>query len=344
LNNKPILLSAKGIYYQHPSGKTRILQISNLTIAEDQCVLIIGANGAGKSSLISFLAGYTHIAGADVYWKGNRIKPTHQRLVPGFENMAFVPQTPILDPFLSVKEQLLRWSRSYPDHLADAWMGSSIKLFGLKPILDQKVGDLSGGEKRRLALSKSRLGKPELILLDEPFSDLDVLGKRELCQMLYSIRQEWKPTMLLVSHEALDIQWLADEIWTLDKGRCIEKVIRSNSEFNVRHHKTAILMGYKNLFPAKAKIIFQETIEIPSQFRFFQLPPEAVLEHPNDGKVDMVSIGRWALMSQWRSEGQWKSIWMSSGNHLTIEVWLPFLTTTEEKLFWVSEKDIQFFF
>ncbi len=338
MTNKPILLSAHRIQFPHPSGRTYILNIPKLQVFENQCVLIVGQNGAGKSSLLSFFAGYLHLNAGKIFWKGKLLKPVGQRLLPGFENMAFIPQMPQLDPFLSVDEQLNQWCRSYPKNEAKKWKDSSVVLFGLKKIINSKTGDLSGGEKRRLALSKTRLGKPGLILLDEPFSDLDAKSKTDLAHMLQVLKLEWKPSLLIVSHEAKEIQWLADEIWTLEKGRIIETVSRRNHGFEIQNHQTALLLGFKNLFPARSK--FFSGLHCPNQIRFFQLPPDKILCNPGFGNA---FLGTWNLIGQWEDLGQWKSTWTNSGGELRLDVLLPNPVKLDELCFWISESHVQFF-
>lgn len=244
------LFRAQNIVYSVPIRKQPILKISSLSVEKGKCYFILGENGAGKSSLLSVLGGQLAPNSGDLYWKGIRLKPLSERLVNGFDGIGLVKQEPELNPFLRAEEELYKALRHLPDRQLAQKRKDLVRLCHLKPLLDQKVGNLSGGEKRRLAIALALAQDAELLLLDEPFSDLDYPNKTLFLGMLVELKQKQHTALVLVSHHGEDAYWVADQIHTLEKGRWIEKMERIHSGFSAKSVRTARLLGWRNLMKA----------------------------------------------------------------------------------------------
>ena len=243
------LLKAENIRFQVAGRKRKILDIPGIWLDAGKINFVLGANGAGKSSLLHFLAGRLHLPDARLFIHGQALPPLSDKLMPGYRGIELIRQEPDLNPHFRVGEELDRHLRKYDHNTSVRKKQLYIKQFNLKGILEQKTGSISGGERRRLALACALAGSPQLILLDEPFSDLDAQGRNLLSSLILEMASQGI-AFLIVSHFGEDAHWLADEVWTLDAGRIIERLHFQDNGFAPGRYKTASLLGMKNIFPA----------------------------------------------------------------------------------------------
>ncbi len=162
------LLEVKSLntYY----GESHILRDVDLTLKSGEMICLIGRNGVGKTTLLKSLIGLLKAKKGEINFIGENInrKAPHQRARKG---MAYVPQGREIIPYLTVEENLMLGMESLPGGLSkNKNIDSSIyDLFPiLKEFLSRKGGDLSGGQQQQLAIARALLGKPKLLLLDEP--------------------------------------------------------------------------------------------------------------------------------------------------------------------------------
>ena len=162
------LLEVKSLntYY----GESQSLRDVDLTLKSGEMICLIGRNGVGKTTLLKSLIGLLKAKKGEINFIGENIcrKAPHQRARKG---MAYVPQGREIIPYLTVEENLMLGMESLPGGLSkNKNIDSSIyDLFPiLKDFLSRKGGDLSGGQQQQLAIARALLGKPKLLLLDEP--------------------------------------------------------------------------------------------------------------------------------------------------------------------------------
>ena len=162
------LLEVKSLntYY----GESHILRDVDLTLKSGEMICLIGRNGVGKTTLLKSLIGLLKAKKGEINFIGENInrKAPHQRARKG---IAYVPQGREIIPYLTVEENLMLGMESLPGGLSkNKNIDSSIyDLFPiLKDFLSRKGGDLSGGQQQQLAIARALLGKPKLLLLDEP--------------------------------------------------------------------------------------------------------------------------------------------------------------------------------
>ena len=162
------LLEVKSLntYY----GESHILRDVDLNLKSGEMICLIGRNGVGKTTLLKSLIGLLKAKKGEINFIGENIsrKAPHQRARKG---MAYVPQGREIIPYLTVEENLMLGMESLPGGLSkNKNIDSSVyDLFPiLKDFLPRKGGDLSGGQQQQLAIARALLGKPKLLLLDEP--------------------------------------------------------------------------------------------------------------------------------------------------------------------------------
>ncbi len=162
------MLQIKGLntYY----GESHILRDVDMNINQGEMICLIGRNGVGKTTLLKSLIGLLTPRRGDIIFNGDLVnrKPPHQRARSG---IGYVPQGREIIPYLTVEENLQLGLEALPGGLAKHKKIDELvyELFPvLKQFLDRKGGDLSGGQQQQLAIARALLGKPKLLLLDEP--------------------------------------------------------------------------------------------------------------------------------------------------------------------------------
>ena len=224
---------------QHSSGQPRslprmdILTVANLSLTENgisvlqpisftqkagQKLALAGESGAGKSTLLQLVGGLIQPSTGMVHANGSRVRGPQEVLVPGHPGVAYLSQKSDLPQFLRV-EQVLRYANKRPEAEARA----VYELCRIDHLMPRRTDQLSGGEQQRVALARLLLGAPQLLLLDEPFSNLDRTHKRILQGIIEELGTRLGITCLLVSHDAADVLPWADESVVLHRGRLVQQ-------------------------------------------------------------------------------------------------------------------------
>ncbi|WP_301098870.1 molybdenum ABC transporter ATP-binding protein ModC [Otariodibacter sp.] len=201
----------------------------NVDIANHGVTAIFGRSGAGKSSLINLIAGLSQASKGQIVLNDRILFDSSQRinLPPEKRKVGYVFQEPRLFPHYRVEANLkYGCKRSDPDNFLQL-----IELLGIKHLLDRYPNSLSGGEKQRVAIGRALLSEPDILLMDEPLSALDLPRKNELLDYLSQLAKQISIPILYVSHSLDEVIRLADKVLLLEQG----KVIAYDSTINVWH-------------------------------------------------------------------------------------------------------------
>lgn len=207
-----------------------------------QKVVIAGETGSGKSTLLKIIAGLVHPDSGEVILNGEKITGPAEKLVPGHPSICYLSQHFELPHALRV-EQVLR----YANVLDEEEAGIVCEICRISHLLSRRTDQLSGGEKQRIALARLLVTAPDLLLLDEPFSHLDMVHKNILKSVVNEISSRLKITCLLVSHDPQDTLPWADQIFVLKDGRLIQKGSSEKIYFCPADEYVAGLFGKYNL-------------------------------------------------------------------------------------------------
>jgi ABC-2 type transport system ATP-binding protein len=183
-------------------------------IVEGEVYALLGENGAGKSTTVEILEGHRTRTSGDVTVLGaDPGKPTRD-----FRNqIGIVLQASGVEHELTVREAMTIYGASYRDHRP---VGEVIELVGLTPQLDQRVGTLSGGQRRRLDLALGIIGRPSLLFLDEPTTGFDPAARRQAWELVRELGSGGT-TVLLTTHYLDEAEQLADRVGVLAAGRMV---------------------------------------------------------------------------------------------------------------------------
>ncbi|PZU61782.1 MAG: hypothetical protein DI552_02070 [Brevundimonas sp.] len=188
--------------------------------AASSTLAIVGRSGAGKTTLLQALAGLAPRAEVRLAVDGRAVVDTATRLDPPAHarGVGYVFQDGRLFPHLSVGANVAFGARYAAAPMSTAEALALVDLAGFE---DRRPRSLSGGEARRAALARALLPRPRLLLLDEPFTGLDDERRARLTGNLQRLRDETGVPLILVSHDARDVEQLTDHVVELRDGRVV---------------------------------------------------------------------------------------------------------------------------
>lgn len=216
------------------------------TQGQGQHIVIAGETGSGKSTLLKIIAGLLQPDSGEVLFQGEPVKGPRETLVPGHPGIAYLPQYFELPKFLRV-EQVLEYASKLTPREAE----KIFRLCRIQQLLSRKTDELSGGERQRIALCRLLIGKPALLLLDEPYTNLDMIVKGVLKEVIQSISQQLGITTLLVSHDPEDTLPWANRIIILKAGKIVQQGTPHEVYFQPRSEYVAGLFGRYSVVDAK---------------------------------------------------------------------------------------------
>lgn len=202
-------------------GNLQVLKGINLDIAAGEVVSIVGASGAGKTTLLQILGTLSKQDGGTVTVNGIRTDQLANNQLARFRNqhIGFVFQFHQLLPEFNALENVC-----IPGFIAkrarndvETRARELLDFLGLSQRLDHKPGELSGGEQQRVAVARSLINDPEVILADEPSGNLDTENKKELHQLFMTLRERFKKTLVIVTHDR-ELAAMADRTITMKDG------------------------------------------------------------------------------------------------------------------------------
>jgi ABC-type multidrug transport system ATPase subunit len=198
-------------------GRFAAIRGITVSFASARLYVVLGDNGAGKSALLRMVAGLMEPSQGSVTLLGaKRIRDVAHRI-------GYMGHAPLLYDELSGMENLRYFAGLYGIH-NDEVSREAMRRVGLDPDLARRVGQYSQGMRQRLSLARAVLHNPELILLDEPFSNVDQSSAREMAAILGRVRDEGK-TILLVTHQAALMEPVADEFVNMSAGLIIDRTV-----------------------------------------------------------------------------------------------------------------------
>ncbi|HEY8596119.1 MAG TPA: ABC transporter ATP-binding protein [Devosiaceae bacterium] len=218
-------------------GSFTALHSIDLTIADQEFVVLLGASGCGKTTLLRIIAGLETPSEGEVWIGGRRI----DHLPPRQRGIAMVFQNYAVFPHLTVFENIafgLRMQK-IEDSEVERRVSRTAELMHIEQLLKRYSGQLSGGQRQRVAVARAMAMEPEVILMDEPLSNLDALLRMEMRAELKGVLAESKTTTIYVTHDQVEAMSMADRIAVMHQG----KIVQAASPVEVYRNPAAHFVG-----------------------------------------------------------------------------------------------------
>ena len=243
------IISLRGLRVAY--GANEVLKGIDLAIAPGSFVALLGASGCGKTTLLRTLSGFTPASGGSITVNGQDI----QDQPPERRGMAMVFQSYALWSHMSVAQNMgygLKLRRVPRDEIKRR-VDHLLSMLGLPGYGDRSVNELSGGQRQRVALGRALAVEPEILLLDEPLSNLDARIRLQMRHEIRSIQRQLGVTAILVTHDREEAMVMADQVVILDQGRIAQIGSPEEVYQSPRTPYVASFMGAENIVDCDAE-------------------------------------------------------------------------------------------
>jgi ABC-type sulfate/molybdate transport systems ATPase subunit len=203
-------------------GDIKVLNQISFNVFKGDIVSITGKSGVGKTTLLSLIFGYLEPDNGECYWQNQKIKPPSEVLLPGKKGINFLSQELDLMPYTTVFSNISKkLSRAIPEENQKR-CDELLAVVNLLDFKDVLVKNLSGGQKRRVAIAQVLADKPELLLLDEPFNFIDYQIKDPLRRSFFQYLKSNEITCVFVSHESQEFLAFTEQIIVLNDKKIMK--------------------------------------------------------------------------------------------------------------------------
>ncbi len=206
------ILTTKQLTKQY--GTQTVVDQLNFSLNQKKCITLIGPNGAGKTTTLRMLTGLIKPTSGSISFMG---KVDDHR-----QHIGYLPQHPVFFGWMTGEEYLLHCAKlSYVDHVKAKKRAESLfERLDIANAKHKRISTYSGGMKQRLGIAQAMIHHPKLLVLDEPVSALDPVGRREILNLIEELKQEM--TILFSTHILADADEVSDDVLLLHQGKLVE--------------------------------------------------------------------------------------------------------------------------
>ncbi len=203
----------------HKYGKTPVIKNLSLKLSKGSIGCLLGPSGCGKTTVLRTIAGFENITEGQVLLNGHMISKKGFTLGPEKRRIGMVFQDYALFPHLTVSQNISFGLGKIGESGKNNRITSLLKTMHLADVRDKYPHEISGGQQQRVALARALAPRPDLILMDEPFSNLDVSLREKVSMEVRDILKEYGATALIVTHNQLEAFAISDEIGIMHDGQ-----------------------------------------------------------------------------------------------------------------------------
>jgi iron(III) transport system ATP-binding protein len=235
---------------EHSYGKTPVLNGVSLRVQKGTIACLLGPSGCGKSTLLRCIAGFEGVRSGFIKIAGEVFSSAGKRVPPEYRRVGVVFQDFALFPHLTVEENI-RFGLKRSGKIDKGRMAELTEVLEIDSLLARYPHELSGGQQQRVALARALVPNPEILLLDEPFSNLDPRLREKMKREVRRVLKHFLVTTLIVTHDQFEAFDTADEIGVMSQGR----ILQWDSSYNLYHkpasREVAEFIGEGMFIPAK---------------------------------------------------------------------------------------------
>ena len=296
-----MLLEINQLFFSYSPDK-ELFRNLNLKIERGRIIALAGESGCGKSTLLNLIYGLLDWEKGEIIFDGKPVYGPKKNIVPGESEMKLVAQNYDLMPYATVADNVGKFISNINLQDKKEKVQQLLNVVGLEEYADIHPKYLSGGQQQRVAIARALSVMPKLLLLDEPFSNLDYSRKIELRERLFNYVKEKDISLIISTHEIQEVMPWLDQIIVLQQGRLIQNESPRDIYSNPYNAYVAKLFGEVNIFSDEEKAYFG----LSKNFWY-----------PNEIKI--ASSGKEARILESRFAGNhyWNKV-LVSGKELTI--------------------------
>lgn len=279
--NKMAIIELNNISKKYQGATNFAVDHVSFTLEKGEILALVGESGSGKTTLLRLIAGLEHPDAGKIQLEGETIVNGSKSLPTNKRKTGMVFQDYALFPHLTIYENVAFGLKGLQKKEALQRVYDTIELTGLKEDLRKYPHQLSGGQQQRVALARSLAPRPELLLMDEPFSNLDTILRDQVREEVRQIIKTMGITSILVTHDTKDAFSTADKIAVMLDGKLLQIDTPNVLYNNPNSSYIADLFGKSNHVEAT---IAAEGFETP--FGLISIPPDSPLNQDSD-KVNL---------------------------------------------------------
>lgn len=275
-----MLLEVKNLHFSYAPGN-KLFNNLNLNIEGGKIIALAGESGCGKSTLLNIIYGLLDWQEGEIILDGKKLLGPKGNIVPGEKEMKFVAQHYDLMPYSTVYDNVGKFISNINLRSKRERVMELLNVVGMEDYADIKPQFLSGGQQQRVAIARALSVMPKLLLLDEPFSNLDFSRKIELRERLFNYVKENDISLIISTHEIQEVMPWLDQIVILQSGRMIQNDSAEETYKNPYNEYVARLFGEVNVLSQKQKhaLNLSKNLWFPNEIKFSEDGEEAkVLE------------------------------------------------------------------
>ena len=284
-----MLLTVRNLYFGY-SSINPLFRNLNLSVEKGKIIALAGESGCGKSTLLNIIYGLIDWQSGEIFLEDEKLYGPKGNIVPGEKGLKLVSQHYDLMPYLTVAENVGKFISNINLAEKRKKVQELLEVVGLENYANVLPKNLSGGQQQRVAIARALSVMPKLLLLDEPFSNLDYSRKMELRERLFNYVKEHELSVIISTHEIQEILPWIDQIVVLQEGRLIQNDSAEETFKNPYNSYVAKLLGEVNTITDEQKYQLQI-----SRNHFF--PHQIILDE--NGKEATVSDSRFAGNHYW---------------------------------------------
>lgn len=218
--------------------------------AGNELVVLFGQSGSGKTTTLRCIAGLEKPNGGKITVNGTVYFDCHKRidLPPQQRSLGYVFQNYALFPHMDVKKNITYGLKGWKEEEKEKRMKEMLQLLHIEGLEDHYPAQLSGGQKQRVALARALALKPDILLLDEPFSALDTIVRMKLREKIKLIQKELNIPVLFITHNHVEAFTLADRVIVYHEGKVQQAGTPEEVFYHPKNRHVAELVGVTNIF------------------------------------------------------------------------------------------------
>ena len=275
-----MLLQVKNLHFSYNPNK-KLFNNLNINVEKGKIIALAGESGCGKSTLLNIIYGLLDWQQGEIIYNGTPLLGPKGNIVPGESEMKFVAQTYDLMPYSTVYDNVGKFISNINLKEKREKVMELLEVVGMAEYADIKTRYLSGGQQQRVAIARALSVLPKLLLLDEPFSNIDFSRKIKLRERLFNYVKENQISLIISTHELQEVMPWLDQIIILQEGRLIQNDAPKETYKHPYNEYVAWLFGEVNVISDEQKHILNlpKNLWYPHEIKFSESGhPANVLE------------------------------------------------------------------